>query len=545
MEFNWGLILGGFGLFMFGMKYMGDGLKSYCGSKMRDLIDRYTTNPLLGIFIGCVVTCIIQSSSATSVIVIGFVRAGLMKLEQAAGILLGASVGTTITAFLIGLKVEEYALYFVFVGGLMISFSKRKKNVYLGEIIFGFGCLFYGLKIMGEALATLVHTPLFQNFTVLTSNHPVLAFFAGLILTIILQSSSVCIGIIQKIYEAGGIAFLPTVLFVYAANIGTTITGIIASLGGSLSAKRTAWINTLFKVIVISFFTLTIYFYLKFINFLIVAFDLSPMMQIATVHMVMNVIGVFILFPFIPFVVKIIKKLIPGDDNSIVQVDVESIDENLALKSPFIALDVTKEQIKKFKDIVINNVCNTKKYLCDQKLNNDLKEIIISQESLINDTDAAISKNLRSISKAQLSEIDMTQYNLQSSIIKNYERIGDLALNLFEFYEMVYDGKEKLSSYACEEINIMYEIFIKMFELSNRIYFDQELTLFQELNELETKLDLEEYNARNSHFKRLGTNQCQSNIAGSVYCDILSNLERMGDHCMNIAKEVLKEARIK
>lgn len=541
MGFDWGLVLGGFGLFMFGMKYMGDGLKSYAGNSMRDLIDKYTSNTFVGVIIGCVVTCLVQSSSATSVIVIGFVRAGLMKLEQAAGILLGASIGTTITAFLIGLKVEKFALYFCFIGGLLIVFANNKKTKYLGEIIMGFGTLFYGLKIMGEALTSLVHTEFFVTFTEITSANPIYAFFAGLILTIILQSSSACIGVIQKVYEAGGIQFLPASLFVYAANIGTTITGLLASIGGSRSAKRTAVLNTIIKVAVVSFFLIILIPYLNFVKIITNTLNLSPLMELAVVHMIMNVTGVFVIFPFIKYLVALVKKIIPGNDPSFSTINMKVIDQNLAATHPFIALEFTKKQVESFKEVVTDNVNHTLEYLNNPKRRNDLKELICSTESLIDDIDTAISNNLRTISKSELSERDMSEYTLQSSIIKNYERIGDLALNLYEFYEMVGEDKSDFSEKAIEELNEMYGVFNKMFKMTNDIYFHQQINLFETLNNLENELDYLEYEARNNHFRRIGTDSCVSNIAASVYCDVLSNLERMGDHCMNIARDCLKE----
>ncbi len=541
MEFNLGLLLGGFGLFMFGMKYMGDGLKSYCGNSLRELVDKYTTNPFLGLIIGTVVTCIIQSSSATSVIVIGFVRAGLMKLEQAAGVLIGAALGTTITSFLIGLKVEKFALYFIFIGGLMVAFSNKKKTIYLGEIVLGFGTLFYGLKIMGDTLVTLVNTQYFISFTELTSKSPFIAFIIGLITTVLLQSSSVSIGIIQKIYEAGGISYIGATFFVFAANIGTTITGALAALGGSKSAKRTALLNTLIKsfyiVIALSFSKILIDISLHFS----MVFGLDKMMEISFIHIITNIIGVLITFPLIDLLVRITKRFIPIEENATVEFNVKKIDENLAQTHPYVALEFTQKQIYSFKDMVISNVLNTQKYLNNSKNNQELKEVIISAESRIDDADGAISNNLRVISKTQLSEIDMSEYNLQSSIIKSYERIADLAINLVEFYEMVFDDKNNFSNEAIEEINMMYGIFKEMFEYTSKIYFDKEIKYFEKLNTLENKLDNTEYEVRMNHFRRISNDSCSSIVASSVYCDIIGTIERMGDHCMNISRYCLSE----
>jgi len=249
-DLDWQSILGGFGLFLFGIKFMGDGLKAYAGDKLRDFIDRYTTKVWMGVLVGIVATVLVQSSSASTAITIGFVRAGLMRLDQAVGIILGANIGTTTTAFLVGLKVEKYALYFIFIGAMMLLFSKRKKNAYLGEIVLGFGVLFFGLNIMGTALKLLKDIDAFHELALLMSDNPLLALTGGAVMTGLIQSSSAMIAIIQKIYESDGIAFDAVLPFLFGSNIGTTITAILAALGGSLAARRAAGVHTLFNFLV-------------------------------------------------------------------------------------------------------------------------------------------------------------------------------------------------------------------------------------------------------------------------------------------------------
>ena len=214
---QWDMILGGFGLFLFGIKFMGDGLKSLAGDKLRDYIDKYTSKPLMAILIGAVVTIMIQSSSATTAITIGLVRAGLMRLEQAAGVVMGANIGTTVTAFLIGLKVEQFALFFVFAGGVIISFAKRKKNRKIGEILMGFGLLFYGLRIMGDSLAVLKDMPEFIEFAEMMGRQPMLALLAGTVLTALIQGSAATIGVVQKLVEAGAMSMGAALPFVFGS----------------------------------------------------------------------------------------------------------------------------------------------------------------------------------------------------------------------------------------------------------------------------------------------------------------------------------------
>ena len=278
VSIRWDFIIGGLALFLFGIEFMGDGLKSIAGSKLRDYIDRYTSKPWKGMLVGMILTVVIQSSSATSAIAISFVRAGLMTLEQSVGIIIGANIGTTVTSFLIGLKVEALALYFVFLGVLIFMFGKRKKVTYAGQILLGFGMLFFGLRLMGDELSMLGHTEAFAALATAMADHPLLGIITGIIMTALVQSSSAMIGIVQKIYEAGGLTLTAALPLVFGSNIGTTITAIIASIGGSLSAKRSAAINVIFNVLGTILFMILLHPFAQFIETLSAQFDISPMM---------------------------------------------------------------------------------------------------------------------------------------------------------------------------------------------------------------------------------------------------------------------------
>ena len=237
ISIRWDSIIGGLALFLFGIEFMGDGLKSIAGSKLSDYIDKYTNKPWKGMLVGAIITVFIQSSSATSAIAISFVRAGLMTLEQSVGIIIGANIGTTVTSFLIGLKVEAFALYFVFLGVLVFLFAKRKKIVYGGQILLGFGMLFFGLRLMGDELSMLGQTEMFASLAAAMAKQPILGLLTGVVMTALVQSSSAMIGIVQKIYDAGALSLTAALPLVLGANIGTTITAVIASIGGSISAK--------------------------------------------------------------------------------------------------------------------------------------------------------------------------------------------------------------------------------------------------------------------------------------------------------------------
>lgn len=537
MTISWDLILGGFAMFIYGIKIMGDGLKAVAGDSLRHYIDKYTSKPIMGLLIGSIITVMIQSSSATTAITIGLVRSGLMKLEQAAGIVMGANIGTTVTAFLIGLSVEEYALYFVLFGSLIISFTSRKKLNYIGQIILGFGLLFFGLKIMGDSLKALKDLPAFASFAQTMGAKPLLAALAGTIMTGAIQSSSVVVGVVQKIYESGSISLVAAIAFVFGSNIGTTITGVIASLGGSLAARRTAGIHTLFNVVGTLVWLIFIYPLASFILVLTQQFHLEPMMQIAVVHIIFNVSSTLIFFPLLKQMCDLIRKVIPGNEVEKIDIKVDELDPNLPHTLPSAALGVCESAVLKLASVVKRNVKEVYRYFEEGKINSENHDLIRQNESLINHLDKTITNYIMLINKQELTDHDVNISNLHLQVIKNLERVGDLAVNLMEFFEMVYEDKKgNFSKQAQNEINELFLQLLKMIDMAIQVYKTNDLELLSELHREETIMDNLEHTSRLRHFKRMSEEICSSTIAGAVYCDILANIERMGDHCLNIGK---------
>ena len=536
MDIDWQAILGGLGLFLFGIKFMGDGLKSLAGDKLRDIIDKYTSKPWMGLIIGILVTVVIQSSSATTAITIGFVRAGLMRLDQTVGIIFGANIGTTITAFLVGLKVEKYSLFFIFVGAMMLLFSKRKKQGYIGEITLGFGMLFYGLMLMGDALKVLKDIQAFHDLTIAMSAHPWWAVGGGIIMTGVIQSSSAMIGIVQKIYESGGMPFAAALPFVFGSNIGTTITAALAAMGGSLASRRAAGIHTLFNVLMTIIAMLMLPLYLSLLAYLTGRFGIEPMMQIAVAHIIFNLVGTILFYPFIKQMVWIIKKTIRGDEKERIDINTEDFDSGLAHDLPTAALGVAKRATLKMGEISTEVIETAKQYL--NKENKVNLDSISQLEDIINNFDTKITDYLLLISKEKLNEDDIEQNSINLQIVKNLERIGDLTMNLGEFFDLVYDARESFSQQALDEINNMFDLVIHMLNRSLKIYEHNDFSLLQSVKEDETYLDLLESKARNNHFARMRSDGCPTTIGGSVYVDILGTLERMGDHAENIARSV-------
>ena len=536
MDIDWQAILGGLGLFLFGIKFMGDGLKSLAGDKLRDIIDKYTSKPWMGLIIGILVTVVIQSSSATTAITIGFVRAGLMRLDQTVGIIFGANIGTTITAFLVGLKVEKYSLFFIFVGAMMLLFSKRKKQGYIGEITLGFGMLFYGLMLMGDALKVLKDIQAFHDLTIAMSAHPWWAVGGGIIMTGVIQSSSAMIGIVQKIYESGGMPFAAALPFVFGSNIGTTITAALAAMGGSLASRRAAGIHTLFNVLMTIIAMLMLPLYLSLFAYLTGRFGIEPMMQIAVAHIIFNLVGTILFYPFIKQMVWIIKKTIRGDEKERIDINTEDFDSGLAHDLPTAALGVAKRATLKMGEISTEVIETAKQYL--NKENKVNLDSISQLEDIINNFDTKITDYLLLISKEKLNEDDIEQNSINLQIVKNLERSGDLTMNLGEFFDLVYDARESFSQQALDEINNMFDLVIHMLNRSLKIYEHNDFSLLQSVKEDETYLDLLESKARNNHFARMRSDECPTTIGGSVYVDILGTLERMGDHAENIARSV-------
>ena len=533
-DLDWQSILGGFGLFLFGIKFMGDGLKAYAGDKLRDFIDRYTTKVWMGVLVGIVATILVQSSSASTAITIGFVRAGLMRLDQAVGIILGANIGTTTTAFLVGLKVEKYALYFIFIGAMMLLFSKRKKNAYLGEIVLGFGILFFGLNIMGTALKLLKDIDAFHELALLMSDSPLLALFGGAAMTALIQSSSAMIAIIQKIYESGGIAFDAVLPFLFGSNIGTTITAILAALGGSLAARRAAGVHTLFNVLVSVIAMLLLVPYYNFIMFITDRFSIEPMMQIALSHIIFNIGGTLLFFPFIKQLVWIIRKVIRGEEQERIEINTNDFDLQLAKSLPSAALEISKRATIKMGEITSECLLETRKlFNQEQKASVDT----VSQlEDIVNNFDSKITDYLLIISKEGLSEKDTDANSINLQIVKNLERIGDLSMNLAEFYDLVYDSEEDFSPSALEDVNNMYEVTQHMLNRAIRIYAEDDFALTHSISEDESYVDLLEQKARQRHFERMRSSECTTAVGSSVFIDILGTLERIADHADNIAR---------
>lgn len=535
-DIDWPMILAGLGLFLFGIEYMGDGLKGYSGDKMKDIIDKYTSSPFKGIVIGAFVTCLIQSSSGTTALAIGLIRSGLMTLEQSIGIIMGANIGTVITSVFVGLKVSQYAVYFIILGAAFLMFSKNKKTKYMGQIIFGFGCLFYGLELMGDNLANISKVPEFTQVANYLSQNPWLGLLGGTLLTTAVQSSAAVIAIAQQMYGAGAIGLSIALPFLFGSNIGTTITAVLASFGGTVPAKRAAFFHVLFNVVGSLLFMIVLSPFTLLIEWLAGALNILPELQLSVAHGIFNVVTTAFFFPLIPAIVKLIKKILPSSKKEI-NMDLSELDQNVVQLFPSHALAIAKNKIIEMGHITIEAVEGIRAYF--ETKNPLAKDGVYEMENAINTLDSKITEYLVLISHETLNDHDSNDYLANMKTIKDFERIGDLCINIVKYYEAIYDEKEDFSPEAREDLEAMMDMVIDMLNHAVKAFDTHDLDDIVYVDDKEADLDYFNKKAKQRHIKRVGRKIENSALVNSTYVDILANLERMGDHCQNISESYI------
>ena len=532
-DIKWGMFLCGLGLFLFGVVIMGDGLKSLAGNKLKDFIDKYTSKPWQGIIVGAGLTALVQSSSATTAIVIGFIRAGLMSLEQAAGVIIGANIGSTVTSFLIRLNITGFAPYMIVVGAFILMFSKNKKNIEIANILLGFGMLFYGIDLIGDTLSHLKEVESFTKLAALCADNHLIGLGIGVVMTMAMQSSAAAIGVIQIIYETGAMPFSAVLPFLFGSNIGTCITAIMTAMGGNTSSKRAAFLHTTFNIIGTVLGMLA----LPLLNSLIMTMNLNPKMQIAVVHIIFNTVTALLVFPFINQLCGFVKFVIKGDEPKKKNIDLTNLNPTL-FPIASAALDVAYKSLLQERDLVLENSKLVHNYLLNPKAKKDELDEINSNEDLINKIDASLTKFLTDINTSNLTDEDNKLQIIYLEINKNLERIGDMAINILEMSNMIKEDKGSFTKDAEVELNAMFNNLYKMLGTSFEYVETKSLDVYGELVIQEDEMDSLEEQARSNHFERMAKGECHSPVASSLYVDIVYNLERMADHCCNIAKNV-------
>ncbi len=516
---------------------MGDGLQKVAGDGLRDLLDKVTTNPLMGVLAGIVVTILLQTSSGTTVLTIGLVNAGFMTLKQAIGVVMGANIGTTATAFIIGIKITKYSLPFLALGAGLIFFFKNKKVNNYGTVIFGFGALFYGLDLMGKGMAPLSDLPMFEEMTLKLSHSPLLGVMVGTLITVVIQSSTAAIGMLQQLYGQGAIDLAAALPVLLGDNIGTTITAVLASIGASVAARRTALTHVIFNVIGTIIVLIIFPFFLKFIAYLAMEFSLNRPMTIAFAHGIFNVSNTMIQFPFIAALAWIVTKLVPGNDYQI-EYKPKHLDPLFVGQSPAIALDQAKKEVLRMAEFSEKGLLEVGQYL--QTGHQKHAEMTIRYEEAINNLDRKITEYLILISSRSLSGHDSKIHSMLMDTVRDIERIGDHVENIVELKDFQKANKVEISAVAAADLNEMLELTSSTLNEAIQALTDLDAEKAQSVQAKEELIDQMERKLRRQHIQRINEGGCTGS-AGIIFVDIVSNLERIGDHAVNIADAVIRE----
>lgn len=541
-------VLGGLGIFLYGINLMGDSLKAIAGDRLKVFIEKTTNTPIKGILVGALVTALIQSSSGTTALAVGLVRAGLMTFPQAIGIIMGANIGTTITSFIVGLKIEKYALLFVGIGAILIFFVNKEKIKQLGSIILGFGLLFFGLGLMGDALKTFmadesIAAGLNNVFTFISSN-PILGLLVGTGVTAVVQSSSATISILQTLYAQGAISLIGAIPILLGCNIGTTITACFACIGGGTQAKRTAFVHALFNVVGAVIFMCLLWPYSWLVeqiqnNLLAGMFGANgepPAMTLAMAHMIFNFVTTFILFFFIKQMVWLATKVIKDKETPEAKIIEELLDYSLIDKSSILALSFVKKAIDYMADCVKNYVHIAKEYSFERK--DELLAEGAELEKTINCLDKRIHDYLIKLTIADLSDDSSKLLSKYLDQIKDLERVGDHCTNILEFFEERYEKDMHLSNDGIQDLEQMYSVLLNMTDNTIEAIKEWSMDKAKLASNCEEEIDKLEEVFHERHVHRVNSGACTF-INTEHYVEILSNMERMGDHLENICEGIL------
>ena len=521
---------GGVGLFLYGMGKMGEGLQKAAGDKMRRILEVLTVNPLASVTAGVVVTAVIQSSAATTVMCVSFVNAGLMKLEQAIGVIMGANIGTTITAQLVAFNLERIALPAIAIGMVFMLLGRKRSVRGFADFLVGFGMLFLGITIVGNALEPLKHYEPFLNLMLLGEKHPLIGILVGIVATVILQSSSALTGLLVTMASRGIVTLSAAVPILLGSNIGTTSTALISSIGTSLTARRTAMAHFLFNVVG----TLILLPILHPFESIIAMSSVEASRQIANAHTMFNVITTIVLLPFINRFASLVCKVLKGEDLAIDH-GPKYLDPRLIL-TPFMAVMQTEKEVARMADLCLENLKTAVAIFQgdqgkDRRRFDDIEEII-------DEIEEAINYYVAKISQQDVSESQAKVLTSVISICADLERIGDHATSLVELADYRYENNLPFSDEAVKELDEMISKVVESVETAIEALKSKDKTKASSIVTLDDALDQMERDLRAKHIRRLNQGICYP-ASGVIYLDVLGHIERIGDHAVNIAEEVL------
>ncbi len=529
--------IGGLGLFLLGIKFMGDGLQQLAGDRLRNILDKFTTNPLLGVLAGMLVTILIQSSSGTTVLTVALVNAGFMTLRQAIGVIMGANIGTTVTAFIIGINITEYSLPFIALGAFLLFFFKNEKTNNIGQAVFGFGALFFGLQLMSTGMSPLRASEFFIDLTIKMSEHPLLGVIIGTLFTVIVQSSSATIGILQGLYSEAAITIDAAIPVLFGDNIGTTITAILAALTASVAARRAAATHVLFNIIGTIIFVILLKPFQHLILFLQDLLSLNPAMTLAFAHGSFNIFNTAIQFPFIGALAYIVTKIIPGED-VIVEYKPKHIDPLFIQQSTPVALGQAKAEVIRMGEDALRGLEETRQFVISGEKKH--ADISIQIEGALNNLDKEITNYLIKVASIKLTEEESVIHTILMDTVRDIERVGDHFENIVELINFQQSNKIHLTDQAYSDLNNMFQLTIDAFQISLNALKQMDQKQANIVIQKEEKIDKMEREYRKKHILRMNEGLCTAD-AGIVFVDIVSNLERIADHAVNIAEEVFQD----
>lgn len=525
---------GGLGLFLFGIRTMGDGLENAAGAKLKRMLEVLTGNRFLAVLVGFVVTAIIQSSTATTVMVVGFVNAGMMSLAQAVGVIMGANIGTTVTSLLIALNFSSVAAASVLVGVILMLASKKTVVKNLGAIFTGFGLLFLGIDMMSDSMAPLRDSAGFMNFIVTVSESPLRPLFGiilGIVMTAVLQSSSASVGVLQTLAMQGLVPLKFSVFVLFGQNIGTCLTALFSTVGAKKNSKRAAVIHLLFNLIGTGIFILIALLtpYVEWIEKL----SPDPMAQIAISHIVFNIVSTVVMFPFAKALVKLSCLLVPGKDDSESEMHCKFIDDRLLNTPPFAVMQVSKEVARMAK--LARDNFETSAHALINRSDKDLDKVMENEE-IINYLNHHITSYLVKLNALDITDSDSDYIARVFHAINDIERVGDHAINLAEAAQHNIGEGLKFSDPAREELNQLCGSVVTLLERSMAAFDNQSLSddEAKELSDLEEHIDDLTIECQDSHIFRLNRKECNTE-AGMLYLNTITDFERVGDHAINIA----------
>lgn len=536
--------LGGLGLFLYGMHIMAAGLQKTAGNKMKHLLEVLTKNKILGICVGALVTAVIQSSSATTVMVVGFVNAGIMNLTQAVGIIMGANIGTTITAWLVAsaewlrfFNPVFLAPLFVAIGASMLLFAKKDKNHNVGEIFVGFGILFIGMSSMSAVSQPIKNSPLFSQLFVSFGQNPLLGILAGAAVTALIQSSSASVAILQTLAFSGLIPWSAAVYIIMGQNIGTCVTAVISGLGATKNARAASYIHLVFNVVGSLVFSVFAIIYFKVINVEVAGIPISAT-SISIVHTIFNIGNTVLLYNFSDKLIMIAQKLAHSKEETDDEVSLVHLDERV-LETPTFAIECTGKEIIRLGNIVIHSL----KQVCEALLERDIEKAdkVLLREKNIDTLSQAIANYLVRLSNTDLGEASNTTITNMFNAINDIERIGDHCENLAELTKFAIDEDISLSEIAVSEMQELINTTIFCYETAIKSLEERDAVLANNVVTLEEEIDVLEEQFRTNHIERLTDFEC-SPTTGVLFLDALSNLERIGDHSLNIAEYAIVES---